>query len=67
MVECGKNDAVDIVKRNIIDIFEDMEDPFAEEESSVNHFVNKSGTATFRITSQNPLNKKTPGFSDHYA
>lgn len=31
LAECTKNDVIEVVKRNITNLFEDVDDPFAEE------------------------------------
>ena len=37
LAECTKNDSIEVVKHNIINLFEDVEDPFAEESPSMRH------------------------------
>jgi len=31
LAECTKNDVIEVVKRNITNLFEDVDDPFAED------------------------------------
>ena len=38
LAECTKNDSIEIVRRNIINIFEDMEDPFGTEEEQMSPY-----------------------------
>ncbi len=57
LAEQTKNEAIEVVKRNIINIFEDMEDPFAEEnEFGSTPTLNRSGNNTIRIQRKSTLN-----------
>lgn len=50
LAESTKNESIEVVKRNIINIFEDIEDPY-EDEGILGGSPNRSSNSTFRKSS----------------